>query len=199
MQCWSATQGLLDFAPAGAYATGASPIRRGKTKKTWTLGFVLAALAVPAGKASDQLLRFNGGIGVDPVSGIAAGAPTPNTVRGVGPGGAPWRIAKLTASIDVGGRISVRGRGLAPRRRQQHRHQRWPERPRHPVLRPGRDRHLHTTTVAGVPLAANGDFRIDDTLTPTPPNPCTTPVLLITNPAPSWFAAGILANDEDDD
>jgi hypothetical protein len=50
-----------------------------------------------------------------------------------------------------------------------------------------------------VPLAANGDFRIDDTLTPTPPNPCTTPVLLITNPAPRWFAAGILANDENDD
>ena len=56
-----------------------------------------------------------------------------------------------------------------------------------------------TSHTAGVPLAANGDFRIDDTLTPTPPNPCTTPVLLITNPAPSWFAAGILANDEDDD
>ena len=191
--------GLLDFAPAGAYATGASPIRRGKSKKTWTLGFVLAALAVPAGKASDQLLRFNGGIGVDPVSGIAAGAPTPNTVRGVGPGGAPWRIAKLTASIDVGGRISVRGRGLLLAGGNNIGTNGGQNVRAILFCGPAATATSHTTTVAGVPLAANGDFRIDDTLTPRPPNPCTTPVLLITNPAPRWFAAGILANDENDD
>jgi hypothetical protein len=50
-----------------------------------------------------------------------------------------------------------------------------------------------------VPLEANGDFRIDDVLQPvapttaaTPPDPCTTPVLLIINTGGSWFAAGIV-------
>ena len=42
-----------------------------------------------------------------------------------------------------------------------------------------------------VPLQANGDFRIDDVLTPLPPNPCDNPVLLIVNAGGSWFAAGI--------
>ena len=62
----------------------------------------------------------------------------------------------------------------------------------------------HVTAQAGVPLQANGDFRIDDTLTPAPPSSCTTPVLLITNngatpAATRWFAAGILSNDGDED
>jgi hypothetical protein len=44
------------------------------------------------------------------------------------------------------------------------------------------------TNLAGVPLAANGDFKIDDTLVP-PPLPrssCATPVLLIRNTV--WLA-----------
>jgi hypothetical protein len=51
------------------------------------------------------------------------------------------------------------------------------------------------TNLAGVPLAANGDFKIDDMLSP-PPLPrssCATPVLLIRSTAGNltWFAAGI--------
>ena len=51
------------------------------------------------------------------------------------------------------------------------------------------------TTLAGVPLGANGDFKIDDMLSP-PPLPrssCATPVLLIRSTAGNltWFAAGI--------
>jgi hypothetical protein len=48
-----------------------------------------------------------------------------------------------------------------------------------------------------VPLEADGDFRIEDHLDPTPPEPCNNAVLLIVNPASatnasgSWFAAGI--------
>ena len=50
----------------------------------------------------------------------------------------------------------------------------------------------HNTDLAGVPLEPNGDFRIDDTLSPVPPNTCTSPVLLIRSAASgSWFAAGI--------
>jgi hypothetical protein len=49
----------------------------------------------------------------------------------------------------------------------------------------------HDSTLAGVALAPDGDFRIDDDLTPAPPNPCDTPVLLIRNVGGVWFAAGI--------
>jgi hypothetical protein len=53
----------------------------------------------------------------------------------------------------------------------------------------------HSTNLAGVPLEVDGDFRIDDTLSPPPPNPCTNPVLLIrVTGAGSWFAAGIPKN-----
>ena len=60
---------------------------------------------------------------------------------------------------------------------------------------------LHSTdSVTGVPLALNGDFRIDDVLDIVPPNPCINPVLLIRNKAnQSWFAAGIQDLDTDDD
>ena len=43
-----------------------------------------------------------------------------------------------------------------------------------------------------VPLEPNGDFRIDGTLAPVPPTPCTSPVLLIVSTGGNWFAAGIL-------
>jgi hypothetical protein len=47
------------------------------------------------------------------------------------------------------------------------------------------------TDAAGVPLEPNGDFRIDDILSPAP-NGCASPVLLIRNAANrAWFAAGI--------
>jgi len=48
------------------------------------------------------------------------------------------------------------------------------------------------TAAEGVPLAANGDFTIDDVLSPPPPASCATPVLLIRNaPGGGWFSAGI--------
>ena len=54
---------------------------------------------------------------------------------------------------------------------------------------------LHSSNVAGVPLEANGDFRIDD-FSPLPPADCATPVLLIRNVAnATWFAAGIPKGD----
>ena len=51
---------------------------------------------------------------------------------------------------------------------------------------------IYALTHYGLALAANGDFRIADTLTPTPPSACASPVLLIRNTGGAWFAAGIL-------
>lgn len=162
---------------------------------------VLVALVPLAGKAGDPLLSFDGGIGVDPVSGVTAtGGPALNVVRGVNPGGAPWRIDKLRATVQVGGRIAVEGRGLllsggngigttAGARVFA-------------VLfcGPAATATAHRSSAAGVPLAANGDFSISDFITPAPPTPCSTPVLLIVSAANGrWFAAGILENDRQDD
>src|SRR4051794_17434913 len=85
---------------------------------------LIVLAAVLGGQASayarDSLARFEGGIGVIPVSaGVApanADGTFPNVraniVRGVNPGAGPWTIAGLKADVDVDGRIKVRGRGL---------------------------------------------------------------------------------------
>jgi hypothetical protein len=49
---------------------------------------------------------------------------------------------------------------------------------------------LHNSTLTGVPLQPDGDFEIDDVLTPMP-TACASPVLLIRNVPGTWFAAGI--------
>ncbi len=149
----------------------------------------IVALCAIRVSADDALIRFEGGIGVNPVARVDGTAPTGpavrNVVLGVPPGGFPWVIARLTASVKSDGRIMVDGRGL--------------------LLAGGNA--IGTTggqsvrallfcggaasTSTLVPLDANGDFAIDDALTPVPPNPCTTPVLLIVNANGAWFAAGI--------
>jgi hypothetical protein len=153
----------------------------------------LVALAI-AGIASAQEngdLIFRGAIGVIPVTGVAAnGAVNLNVVRGVNPAG-PWRIADLDADVRSDGHIRVKGRGL--------------------LLAAGNGigtnagASVFATLFCGtaatasahssnrVALEADGDFRIDDLLSPAPPTSCDTPVLLIRNGAGSgvWFAAGI--------
>jgi len=58
----------------------------------------------------------------------------------------------------------------------------------------------HSSNLTGVPLDANGNFSIDDVLSPAPPVPCVSPLLLIRNAANlSWFAAGILESDDSDE
>ncbi len=169
--------------------------------RNWILGASVLLVGGTALGAAGLLLSFRGGIGVDPVSGIdpTTGLPTPNVVRGVSPGGAPWRISKLEANIRADGHIEVRGRGLllaggngiGTAANQRVRATLF--------CGPAATATAHSTAAAGVALESSGDFRVDDTLSPTPPSPCTAPVLLIHNPAGRWFAAGILANDQDDD
>ena len=152
----------------------------------------------------DQFLaRFDGGIGVDPVSNVAGTVNQDGTfpnvkqniVRGVPPA-APWRIAELKADVRPDGRIRVRGRGL--------------------LLANGNNIGLNGNasvfatlicesaapfiehnSVVSVPLEPNGDFRIDSTLN-TVPYECPSPVLLIRNTSGVWFAAGIPKLGDDD-
>jgi hypothetical protein len=155
---------------------------------------VVAALLVPAFVAADQsLVRFKGGIGVIPVSRAAgtqnADGTFPDVVRndifGTPPGGQPWRIDDLRADVRLDGTIKVDGQGLllagsngigTPAGQQVRAR-----------LFCGGVQHNSNL----VPLEPNGDFRIDDVLTPIPPDPCTAPVLLIVSSGGNWFAAGI--------
>jgi hypothetical protein len=146
----------------------------------------------------DLLARFAGGIGVIPVA-SSAGAVNPdgtfpnvksNIVRGVSPGAGPWRIADLKADVDIYGRIDVRGRGLllaSSNSIGQNANQKVFATLICEATAPFVE---HSTALTGVPLDANGDFRIDDTLNPVP-SACPSPVLLIRNTGGVWFAAGI--------
>ena len=161
------------------------------------LAVIAAALSLAAfsANADDRLVRFDGGIGVIPVSsgqGTAATATVVNRnlVRGVQPPGQIWVISSLRADVRTDGSIRVDGRGL--------------------LLGGGSNigtnagQSVRATLICDntatpqlfdsglVPLEANGDFRIDDVLAPAPPAECASPVLLIRNPAGAWFAAGIV-------
>lgn len=145
-----------------------------------------------SGPGGGAPLQFDDGIGVDPVAGIDAdGNPILNVVHGVNPGGRPWVIEDLRVSIRTDGRINARGEGLLLSATNN-------------IGTIGGVTEVAATLFCGgapsssgpVPLDSAGDFEIRGMLTPVPPNPCTTPVLLIRN-APAgvlgaWFAAGVL-------
>jgi hypothetical protein len=178
-------------------------------KKALACLLFLGVITPLAAAAQDTLARFKGGIGVIPVSsgaGLNADGPPPtspnvnrNVVRGVNPAGQIWVIDKLDATVRANGHITVKGKGL--------------------ILGGGNNAgratgqfvfatliceavapfaELNTNRIVGVQLAPNGDFEIDDTLSPAPPFACASPMLLIRNLAGAWFAAGILKQDNDD-
>jgi hypothetical protein len=137
-------------------------------------------------------LKFKGAIGVIPVTGVNAttGAVNLNVVRTVPPGN-PWRIASFDALIAPNGRIRAVGRGLLlaagngiGTNAGQSVHVTL-------FCGSGVNTTSHDSTVSGVPLEADGDFAIDDVLSPALPTTCATPTLLIRNVGGVWFAAGI--------
>jgi hypothetical protein len=160
--------------------------------------FALALVALlPLPATADTLVRFEGGIGVIPVSsGVGAAATAEvvnrNIVRGVQPAGQIWVIDKLEAEVTTSGHIKVQGKGL--------------------ILGGGNNAGRATgqfvfatliceaatpfvernTNLTGIQLAPDGDFEIDDMLSPAP-SECASPMLLIRNAAgQAWFAVGIL-------
>ncbi|WP_044874243.1 hypothetical protein [Pseudomonas sp. LFM046] len=172
---------------------------KGKIALTLTIPLLISAVLASTALAATMaiLVSFNGGIGVIPVSSgqgteNIATVVNRNLVRGVQPPGQIWVIDDLVAKVFADGQITVRGKGL--------------------VLGGGDNVGRATgqsvfatlfcgavapftessTNLAGVPLATDGDFTINDVLTPTPPTPCDSPVLLIRNAGNlAWFAAGI--------
>jgi hypothetical protein len=164
--------------------------------------FVLPVVA--ADDESDTLVRFKGGIGVIPVtSGQGTGATATtvnrNIVRGVQPAGQIWVINDLDARVRKDGKIKVEGEGLilgGGNNVGRATGQRVFATLICEAAAPFTERNTNT---AGVPLAANGDFEIDDVLAPAPAK-CDSPMLLIRNAdGLVWFAAGIPAGDDDDD
>jgi len=176
--------------------------------KRWAFAFFLA-LAAPVAAADDSLVKFKGGIGVIPVSSgvVPPTLPTAatvesvnrNIVRAVQPPGQIWVIADLTADVKTDGRIKVRGRGLLLGGGNSIGTNAGQSVFATLICEAAAPFTSRNTALAGVPLDVNGDFRIDDVLTPAPGD-CASPVLLIRNvPAGAWFAAGIVNRRNDDD
>ncbi|HEV8724533.1 MAG TPA: hypothetical protein VGW77_28270 [Candidatus Binatia bacterium] len=151
----------------------------------------------------DTLAKFEGGIGVIPVSSGVGTATTAevvnrNIVRGVQPAGQIWVIRDLEAEVNTNGQIKVEGKGLilgggnnAGRATGQNVFATL-------ICEDAAPFTQHSTNLAGVTLAANGDFKINDVLTPLPPPDCASPMLLIrTAGSGNWFAAGIVDFDDD--
>jgi hypothetical protein len=170
-------------------------------------GFFASSIVADDNKhpQSNTLVRFKGGIGVIPISNVVVDATTGaitvnrNIVRGVNSPGQIWRIRDLDAKIKMNGDIKVEGKGLALAGGNG-------------IGRPPAGTSVfatliceaaapfieHSTTLAGVPLAPNGDFKIDDVLVPIPDG-CASPVLLIRSAnGGNWFAVGIPDLDDHD-
>ena len=141
----------------------------------------LATLASLGASAAEPLVRFEDGIGVQPLR----GGGVPNVVQGVSPAGTPWVISRLSADVSTDGRIKVDGRGLLLAGSNS-------------IGTPAGQSVFARLSCAGVAhdselvaLDPRGDFRIEGFLNPIPASPCTNPVLLVINAGGTWFAAGI--------
>lgn len=148
--------------------------------RRWLPAALVAITAAASAGAAEPLVRFDGGIGVQPLA--AAG---PNLVQGVPPGGLPWVIERLRADIATDASLVIEGRGLLLAGGNG-------------VGTAGGQSVRARLFCAGVPqdselvpLDVRGDFRIQGFLNPFPPSPCNSPVLLIVSGNGRWFAAGI--------
>ena len=160
---------------------------------------IAAGIFVSPAMAAGTLLKFDKGIGVDPVAGIASGAPVLNVVKGVNPGGRPWAIGKLKVRVKEDGSISAKGQGLILSATDD-------------IGTAGAVTQVAATLFCGAdpvgydspaaPLDINGNFNIVGSLGSAPPNPCLKPVLLIRRAnggiIGSWFAAAVPGDDSDD-
>jgi hypothetical protein len=147
----------------------------------WLGTFIVSSLA-----ADDTLARFRGGIGVHPVSNVGTNADgsfasvTRNIVRAVNPAGQLWVISDLDARVSRSGDIKVQGKGLVLAGGNSAGRATGQKVFATLICESAAPFSEHSTDTAGVPLSANGDFKIDDVLT-TVPADCADPMLLIRN------------------
>ena len=169
-------------------------------KSLFACAFVVLIVSLSASSvlADDILIKFNGGIGAIPISNVAVNATTGavtvnrNVVRGVNSPGQIWRIADLDATIKTNGDISVAGNGLVLAGGDNIGRATGQSVFATLICEATAPFTEHSTTLTGIQLAPNGDFKIDDVLAPVPPAECASPVLLIrTAGSGNWFAAGI--------
>lgn len=153
--------------------------------------------------ADETLAKFEGGIGVIPVSGgqgtdATATTVNRNIVRGVQPAGQIWVIDDLEAQVTMDGRIRVEGEGLVLGGGNNVGRATGQRVFATLICEAAAPFTEHNSALAGVPLAPNGAFKIDDVLSPAPTT-CDSPMLLIRNAINlNWFAAGILTSDDND-
>ena len=171
-------------------------------KKALVLSAFLIALFPLSAPAQVQrpgstLVKFDGGIGVIPVSSATGTAVNLNIVRGVQPPGEPWVISALKATVTTNGDIRVAGRGLLLAGGDQIGFTANLSVFATLICEPTAPFTQRSTNSAGVALDPDGDFQIDDVLSPAPPADCVSPVLLIrfTGGNQPWFAAGIPRQD----
>jgi hypothetical protein len=177
-------------------------------KITPSLTLMSLLIVSTAATSAEPVVEFDGGMGSQPFASVG-GAVAPNDVRGVPPGGRPWEIRRLKATVfnDRGlARIVAKGEGLILNGGNA-------------TGTPAAPRTVAATLFCGtntpfnseaVPTNAAGDFEIRSPLTDPAgnmvlPDPCGTPaapaILLIRN-APggvpgAWFAAGIPKVNDD--
>jgi len=169
-----------------------------------------ACLAFAAASAMADpvaVLRFEGAIGVDPLT-AAGGTDQLNVVRGINPGGRAWVIRKLDATIYSDSNTVIRGKGLllssgdviATRATVTH--------VAATLACGSADANATRFTTGPAELSTAGNFTIrgpllDGANTAVLPATCDNPQLLIRafNPATGlpggWFAAGIRSELDD--
>jgi hypothetical protein len=163
------------------------------------IAFVSLAASAIADDEQGTLVRFKGGIGVIPVSsGAGAGATATtvnrNIVRDIQPPGQIWVIRDLDARVKTNGDIKVEGKELILGGGNNVGRATGQSVFATLICEAAAPFTLLSTDPAGVQLAPNGDFKIDDVLVPLPPATCASPMLLIrTAGSGNWFAAGIPA------
>jgi hypothetical protein len=180
-------------------------MRLSRTLLAMALGL---AAATAHADGSRTLLRFEGAIGVDPLT-AAGGADVLNVVRGINPGGRAWVLRKLSATVRTDGTISARGKGLLFSSGDLIGTRGGVTHVAATLTCGAADATAEKFTTAPFPLDLAGDFSIrgplssDGINTAVLPNPCNNPALLIrsanaTTGAPGgWFAAGIPGDSDD--
>ncbi len=102
-------------------------------------------------------------------------------------------ISKLDAEVKTDGAITVAGEGLVLGGGHNVGRATGQKVFATVICEPATPFTERNSNLAGVSIGTNGNFKIEDVLSPALPESCASPVLLICNAANlNWFAAGIL-------